>query len=501
MTATTYTVAFDGTEPRLVDVQCALSAGLPGFSIVGLPDKSVSEAKERIRAALAQLRIALPSKKVTVSLSPADLPKAGGHYDLPICLSILAALEVIPPAMVEGYLCVGELSLNGALSPVRGALPAAIEAASQKKALICPLDNGPEAAWVPAATVYAPGSLADLIAHLTGRAPLPLARALPPPPNDHGPCLSDIRGQESAKRALEIAAAGGHHLLMVGPPGAGKSMLAQRLPGVLPPLSPEHALDVAMLRSIAGELEGSGVSNRPPFRSPHHTASPASLIGGGRNATPGELSRAHRGVLFLDEVAELPRGVLDTLRQPLEEGVVTVARAARTQTYPCQVMLVAAANPCRCGHLADAGRACARAPICGQDYLNKLSGPLLDRIDLRIEVPPVSIQDLRGGSTGETSATVARRVAAARQVQEVRAGMVNARLTGADLDRFANFTPAAEQILTLASEKLSLTARGYYRLIRTARTIADLSQCETTDRHHIAEALSFRLAIEDMARY
>ncbi|WP_179378298.1 YifB family Mg chelatase-like AAA ATPase [Jannaschia marina] len=498
MLARTTTVAFEGLDARPVDVQCAVTPGLPGFAVVGLPDKAVSEAKDRIRTALAELGIALPSKKLTVNLSPADLPKEGAHFDLPIALSLLAALEIVPPERVAGALGIGEMSLDGALVPVTGALPAAVTAAQLDAELLCPEGCGPEAAWVGDATVTGATSLKALMDHLTGAAPLAPARAGRIAAEGSGLCLRDVRGQARAKRALEIAAAGRHHVFMVGPPGAGKSMLAARLPGLLPPLTPHESLETSMIHSLAGTLDTSGILHRRPFQEPHHTASVAAIAGGGKRAGPGQISLAHHGVLFMDEFPEFPRAVLETLRQPIETGEVTIARANAHVRYPCRFLLVAAANPCRCGMLFDPEKACTRAPGCGADYMGKISGPLMDRFDLRLEVPAVEVSDLSRAPTGETSETVAARVAAARDVQARRYAArpdvtVNADVAGDHLMEIA--TPDAEgrDILMRAVERFGLSARGYHRILKVARTIADLDASEEVRRPHVAEALSYRL--------
>ncbi|MFE3836262.1 YifB family Mg chelatase-like AAA ATPase [Pseudogemmobacter sonorensis] len=503
MVARAYTVAFEGVEARMVEVQCAVSAGSPLFTLVGLPDKAVSEARERVRTALQSLSIALPSKRITVNLSPADLPKEGSHFDLAIALSLLAALGIIPADIVEQTVALGELSLDGRLVPVLGALPAAMAAAIEARPLLCPRACGPEAAWVGAAEVIAAGSLAEVVRHYTGQSPLRPAEAgaaLPRPP---GRDLAEVKGQERARRALEVAAAGRHHLLMVGPPGSGKSMLAARLPGILPPLSPAEALETSMIHSLAGLLSGGGISRERPFREPHHTASMAAIVGGGRSARPGEIALAHNGVLFLDELPEFSRQVLDTLRQPLETGEVMVARANAHIRYPCRLLLVAAANPCRCGHLADAARACARAPVCGTDYLGKISGPLMDRFDLRVEVPPVAWSDLDLPARGESTAKVAARVLEARALQTERLGhdetpgsgaaRSNADLNGAALERFATPDAAGRALISRVAERMGLSARGYHRLLRVARTIADLDGSDAVGAPHVAEAVSFRL--------
>ncbi len=499
MATIAFTVAFEGVEARLVEVQCSVAAGLPGFTIVGLPDKAVNEAKERVRAAFSALSIALPSKRITVNLSPADLPKEGSHFDLPIALAVLAATEIIPADELERIVSLGELSLDGRIVSVLGALPAAMAASEDDRSLICPRDCGAEAAWIRSVPVFAAATLRDVINHLTGRAPLSTAQPGEIADGAANADLADIKGQERARRALEIAAAGRHHLLMVGPPGAGKSMLAARLPGILPPLTPIEALETSMIHSLAGLLKGGGISRTAPFRSPHHNASIPAMVGGGRGAKPGEVSLAHNGVLFMDEFPELPRAVLETLRQPIETGAVVIARANAHIRYPCRFLLIAAANPCRCGYLADAGRACTRAPICGADYMGKISGPLMDRFDLRIEVPAVPLTQLESAAPGEPSVAVAQRVAAARMAQTRRFEdhpqiRVNADASGRVLEEIA--TPDAEgrDLALRAAEKLGLTARGYHRVLRTARTIADLDGSAQVRSPHIAEAIGYRLA-------
>ena len=499
MVARAYTVAFQGVEARLVEVQCAIVAGLPAFNLVGLPDKAVSEAKERVRAALTAMGLALPARRITVNLSPADLPKEGSHFDLPIALAVLAAMEVVPADAVAAQVALGELSLDGSLIAVIGALPAALAAAEADCGLICPAACGAEAAWVGAVQVIAPKSLLAAVNHLNGRAALSPAEPGAVEPEAAARDFAEVKGQERAKRALEIAAAGRHHILMVGPPGSGKSMLAARLPGILPPLEPGEALETSMIHSLAGLLDEGGISRARPFRTPHHTASMAAIVGGGRGAKPGEISLAHHGVLFLDELPEFPRPVLETLRQPVETGDVVVARANAHVRYPCRFMLVAAANPCRCGHLADPARACARVPDCGADYLGRISGPLMDRFDLRIEVPPVDLDELGRASAGEPSAAVAQRVSDARSVQRERyAGVahvaVNADAEGELLGAVAALSPAAATLLGEVAARFRLSARAYHRVIRVARTIADLAGSEPVEKAHLAEAVGYRLA-------
>ena len=498
MVARAYTVAFEGVEARQVEVQCAVTPGMPAFSVVGLPDKAVSEARDRVRTALSSMAIALPSKRITINLSPADMPKEGSHFDLPIALSLLAALEIIPKDAVEGTTSLGELSLDGSLVPVIGALPAAVAAAEEDHLLLCPRDSGSEAAWVDAVQVLGAGSLADVVGHYTGQ--VPLAPAVPGEVSNGaaGRDIRDVKGQERAKRALEIAAAGRHHLMMVGTPGSGKSMLAARLPSILPPLTAPEALETSMIHSLAGLLDSGGIGRTRPFREPHHTASMAAIVGGGRRAGPGEISLAHNGVLFMDEFPEFPRTVLETLRQPIETGEVMVARANAHIKYPCRFMLVAAANPCKCGYLSDPARACTRAPICGEDYMGRISGPLMDRFDLRVDVPPVAFTDLNLPASGDSSAQVATRVQQARAEQQKRyAGTPDTRLNadaeGEALEEIATPDSESRDLLIKVAERFGLSARGYHRVLRVARTIADLDASEEVRKPHVAEAVSYRL--------
>ena len=499
MVAVTYTVAFHGVEARPVEVQCAVAPGLPSFQIVGLANKAVSEARERVRAALDALSIALPSKRITVNLSPADMPKEGSHFDLPIAVALLSALGMIPQEEIGACVLMGELALGGDLVQVAGCLPAALTAASDERSLICPKASGAEAAWVEAAAVFAAPNLAAVLHHLTGQNLLELAQPGEVTTGQSAKDLSDVKGQERAKRALEIAAAGRHHMLMVGPPGSGKSMLAARLPGLLPPLSPAEALETSMIHSLAGLLDEGGISRERPFREPHSTASMAAIIGGGRSAKPGEVSLAHNGVLFMDEFPEFPRHVLETLRQPIETGEVMVARANAHVKYPSRFMLIAAANPCRCGYMSDPARACARAPECGADYLGRISGPLLDRFDLRVDVPPVAYSDLELPCDSEPSAEVALRIAAARRPTSRRAMQKFRTIRSMRMRKGpcckSTQRPAldGQALLLEIAERFGLTARGYHRVMRVARTIADLAGSAAVERAHIAEAASFRL--------
>ena len=495
------TVAFQGVEARAVDVQAHLSGGgAPAFTVVGLPDKAVAESRERVRAALYALGLAMPMERVTINLAPADLLKEGGHFDLPIALALLAAMEAIPAGALDEWTAIGELALDGALLPVAGALPAAINAAERDRGLICPADNGPEAAWAGGVPVLAPGSLLALLNHFRGVSTLPAPQPAPPKRAEQRFDLRDVRGQEGAKRALEVAAAGGHNILLVGPPGSGKSMLAQRLAGILPELQPAEALESSMIHSVAGLLKGGGILGDRPFRDPHHSASMPALIGGSARALPGEVSLSHNGVLFLDELPEFPRGVLEALRQPLESGRAVVARANGHVTYPARTQLVAAMNPCRCGHADDPARGCGRQPKCVSDYMNKLSGPLLDRIDIRVEAPRVTAADLSLPPPREGTAEVAARVADARErqlqrFQELGAPAdirVNAHADGDLLTEAAKPAAAAKELLETAADRLRLSARGYIRVLRVALTLADLGGRDHVGRPEVAEALSYR---------
>lgn len=498
MIARTFTVAFQGMEPRPVDVQCQLSAGLPAFTVVGLPDKAVTESRERVRASLNAIGLALPPRRITVNLAPADLPKCGAHFDLPIALALMAAMDVIPATEVARYTVMGELSLDGQIAPVAGVLPAALAALEADRGIVCPAACGAEAALVGAVEIVAAPDLIALMQHFSGQSVLPTPSPAPALETPTEPDMADVRGQLRARRALEVAAAGGHNMLMIGPPGAGKSMLAARLPSILPPMSAREALEVSMIHSVAGLLEGGRVSRVRPTRAPHFSASMAAMVGGGKNAAPGEVSLAHNGVLFLDEVPEFSRPVLESLRQPLETGETVVARANAHIRYPSRVQLIAAMNPCRCGHLADPALACSRAPACGLDYQGRLSGPLLDRIDIQIETPALPLSDLARAPRGEPSASVAARVTAARERASARLARLgfsetlNATADGAVLEAIATPDPDGQVLLDRAADKLRLTARGYHRVLRVARTVADLEGDERVGRTHIAEAIGYR---------
>lgn len=502
MVANITTVAFQGVDVQPIDVQVHLSPGLPKTIVVGLPDKAVAESRERVAAALHAIGLALPPQHITVNLSPADIQKEGSHYDLPIALALLVKLGVLPEDELRGYTALGELALDGTMTAVSGALPAAIDALSRGHGIICPEASGGEAAWAEGVEVLAAPNLLSIINHFKGN------QVLTPPK----PCMEtatrkkldlvDIKGQETAKRALEVAAAGGHNMLMVGPPGAGKSMLAARLPGILPELTPSEALEVTMIHSLAGQLSEGKLLRERPFRDPHHSATLPALVGGGIRVKPGEVSLAHLGVLFLDELPEFVRSTLEALRQPLETGRAMVARANAHVVYPARIQLVAAMNPCRCGYLDDVDRACSRAPKCAADYQSKISGPLIDRIDIQIDVPAVSANDLSLPKPRESSNDVAARVAAARKLQVERYAKLNTskvlrtntEADGTILEEIAAPDSQGRDLLTRATERYKLSARGYHRVLRLARTLADMEESPNVRYPHIAEALAYRRA-------
>ena len=508
MFAQVSTVAFEGIDAKEVGVQVLIAPGLPAFSIVGLPDKSVGESRERVRAALTAIGLGLPAKRITVNLAPADMPKEGTHYDLPIALGVMAATGAIASEPLKDFIIIGELGLDGSLGPIAGALPAALGASALGKGLICPAACGPEAAWASGEMeIVAPPHLLTLVNHIKGSTTLPRPRPHLDQNKAGGLDLKDVRGQESAKRTLEIAAAGGHHMLMIGPPGAGKSMLAQRLPSILPPLEPRELLEVAMIQSIAGTIVNGSLRADRPFRAPHHSASMAALVGGGARPKPGEVALAHQGVLFLDEFPEFPPHVLDALRQPIESGETIIARVNHRIRYPSRFQLVAAMNPCRCGHAWTPGVTCKLGPRCEENYRARISGPLWDRLDIQIAVAPVKATDLALPPSREGSAEVAQRVRDARAVQSRRYSMTgieglttNARCPAALLEEFCPLDREGLRLLEQAAEASGLSARGYHRTLRLARTIADLDGSANIGALHVAEALSLRGESERMRR-
>ena len=480
-----------------IDVQVQLSTGLakPEFNIIGLADRAVKESAERIRNVLSALNLSMPPKRLTVNLSPADVEKSGSHFDLPILCGILCAIGILPEQELGKYVIIGEVGLNGAILKTDSVLPASVWANEHGMGIICPGDQGAEARWAGHTNILAPFHVLELINHFKGTQILPLPQmanttVTAPQKID----MAEVHGQAAAKRALEIAAAGGHAMLMVGPPGSGKTMLASRLPTILPEMTPGEILETSIIYSIAGQLNGQSLVTTRPFRSVHHTSSAVSLAGGGADARPGEISLAHNGVLFLDELPEFNRTTLEILRQPMEAGKIMIARARRTATYPARFQLIAAMNPCPCGHLGNAALACSRAPRCAEAYQNKISGPLLDRIDLHVDVDPVNPWEMNQDNTApaETSAQIRARVVAARNRQLARQGVANAQLDGAALDAVAQLSDELTKFLNSAAEKMGMSARGYNRIRRIARTIADLRGAENIEMSDLAEALSYR---------
>jgi len=496
MQAKIHTIAFRGVDTIPVDVQVHLSNGLPSMAIVGLGDKAVAESKERVRAALSSMGLAMPPKRIAINLAPADLLKEGSHFDLPIALGLMLAMGVLPQDSLDEFIVLGELGLDGSIAGVGGVLSAALGAATHHMGLICPSSCGNEASWAGPISIIAAPSLVALVNHIRGEQVLTPPEASTAAPPVSYPDMRDLTGQYTARRAIEIAAAGGHNLLMIGPPGAGKSMLAARLPGLLPPLSAAEALEVTMIHSVAGKLEDGNLILNRPFRDPHHSASVAALVGGGARANPGEVSLAHGGVLFLDELAEWPRAHLDSLRQTIETGKAVVSRANHHITYPARFQLIAAMNPCRCGYLGDPERACTRAPLCGRQYQSRLSGPMLDRFDMLIEVPEVPVHLLTRPSENEDSATVSARISDARNMAVMRPAqgenLANAQLTPEMIETIIPLEDKTMALIHDAAEKQGLSARGFHRVLRVARTIADLAGAEALGQDHLAEALQYR---------
>ncbi|MCP5252190.1 MAG: YifB family Mg chelatase-like AAA ATPase [Burkholderiales bacterium] len=493
--AVLYSRALAGMHAPLVTVETHIANGLPSFTIVGLPETEVKESRDRVRAALQTAHFKIPAQRITVNLAPADLPKESGRFDLPIALGILAASGQIPADALDRYEWAGELALTGELRPIHGALAMTYSAAQSGRSFVLPQQNAAEAALVKQAKIHAAQTLLQICSHLTGDAPLPAYRHAP---EEQGiipdyPDMDEVKGQAQVKRALEIAAAGSHSLLMIGPPGTGKSMLAARFPGILPPMTEAEALESAAIQSLGHG--GFDIRNwkRRPYRAPHHTASGVALVGGGSHPRPGEISLAMHGVLFLDELAEFDRKVLEVLREPLESGRITISRAARQAEFPARFQLIAAMNPCPCGYLGHASGKCHCTPDQIVRYRARISGPLLDRIDLQIEVPAVPQEELmRQQTTGEKSETIRRRIEKSYRKQIDRQGKANNQLSVKEIDRFCAPDPDSENLLKQAIARLNLSARAYHRILKVARTIADLSDADKIGKQHIAEAIQYR---------
>jgi len=492
--AVLYSRALDAMDAPQVIVEAHLGGGLPSFTVVGLPETEVKESRDRVRAALQNARFEFPARRITVNLAPADLPKESGRFDLPIALGILAASGQIPREILNQHEFVGELALTGELRPIRGALPMTLSARDSSRAIVLPAANAPEAALVRGARILPADSLLQVCAHLAGERPLAAYDRICTQRISTVPDMREVKGQSKPKRALEVAAAGGHSILMVGPPGTGKSMLAARLPGILPPMTENEAVESAAVQSLGASGFRLDDWRVRPFRAPHHTASAAALVGGGSHPRPGEISIAMHGVLFLDELPEFDRRVLEVLREPLESGRITISRALRQVDFPARFQLVAAMNPCPCGFLGEVRCRCTTDQVAR--YRNRISGPLLDRIDLQVEVPALTVEELQTAAQGESSNDISICVAAARDRMMARQGKVNALLATADVDRYCPINDDGITLLTRAMTALKLSARGYHRILKVARTIADLAGSERIAQNHIAEAIGYRRGLD-----
>jgi magnesium chelatase family protein len=498
MVSRVYTVSFLGLKVEEVEVQVHIGDGLPAFFIVGLANKAVAESKERIRSAFISMGLSLPAKRITVNLAPADLNKEGSHYDLPIAVALLMEMQIISQEEIENYVILGELSLNSSINKVTGILPSAIWTNSKNKGLVCPYDNSQEVAWSGNEDVITAKSIIEIVNHFTGKQDIP--KTIKKDSNvelKKYPNLKDIKGQQIAKRALEIAAAGRHNMIMIGPPGSGKSMLAKRLPGIIPQMTMGEILETSVIASLSGTLEEEGLITNRPFRAPHCNASLPAMIGGGKLAKPGEITLSHLGVLFLDELPEFQKNVLESLRQPIEDRNVTISRVNNHISYPANFQLIAAMNPCKCGYYGDSNLQCNRAPKCVDEYKNKISGPLFDRFDIQIEVPEINAMELENMKEGKDSEIVLKRVIVANEIQVKRYNdsniSSNSELEGQELNKHIVLDTKSREMLHIAMKKFKFSMRGMNKILKVARTIADLEQSINVNHFHLAEALSYRV--------